>query len=166
MSITTERPVVPTARADRSLHSGVRAPLRPSRTTAAQRRATAQRRRYVRAEAQDVVSYGDSCVTEAPADRMSWPAMVLGVIGTAVVILGLVAVANLRAASLDDVPGSAGATQPAVATVAEGETINDVARRVAPNEPVQRVVDRILELNQLGSAAVTPGQQLVTAVGQ
>jgi hypothetical protein len=40
-----------------------------------------------------------------------------------------------------------------------------VARRVAPDAPVTRVVERIRELNQLDSAAVDAGQTLIAPVG-
>jgi predicted Zn-dependent protease len=44
--------------------------------------------------------------------------------------------------------------------VGAGETLWDVARRVAPHADQQAVVDRIRTLNGLVSSAVQPGQQL------
>jgi LysM repeat protein len=47
-----------------------------------------------------------------------------------------------------------------VVQVGAGETLWDVARRVAPHADQQAVVDRIRTLNGLVGSAVQPGQQL------
>ncbi|MFT7022516.1 MAG: LysM repeat protein [Rhodococcus sp. (in: high G+C Gram-positive bacteria)] len=86
---------------------------------------------------------------------LSWTATVLGVLATAVVLLAFVAVANLRAGSIESAP------QVGVAVVQQGETLSDVAQRIAPGVPVQDVVDSMLELNGLAGASVSQGQQLV-----
>jgi LysM repeat protein len=52
-----------------------------------------------------------------------------------------------------------------VVQVQTGETLQHLARRVAPDAPVGQVVDRIRELNQLDSAAVNAGQTLIAPVG-
>jgi predicted Zn-dependent protease len=52
-----------------------------------------------------------------------------------------------------------------VVQVKSGETLQQVARRVAPDAPVSRVVEQIRDLNQLESAAVDPGQTLLAPVG-
>ncbi len=49
----------------------------------------------------------------------------------------------------------------AVVQVQMGETLQQVAGRVAPDAPVSQVVDRIRELNQLDSVAVDAGQTLI-----
>lgn len=82
------------------------------------RRATHERRRYVLGAAPQGGSHGSAgaCVDRAHRDEtISWTAMVVGVLATALVILGFVAVANLRAASLDS------ASTPAVTTVEQGQ---------------------------------------------
>lgn len=53
----------------------------------------------------------------------------------------------------------------AVVQVHSGETLHQVARRARPDAPVAQVVQQIRELNQLASAAVQPGQTLLTPVG-
>ena len=53
----------------------------------------------------------------------------------------------------------------AVVQVKSGESLHEVARRVAPDAPVARVVDQIRDLNQLESAAVDAGQTLLAPVG-
>ena len=53
----------------------------------------------------------------------------------------------------------------AVVQVQAGETLQQVAHRVAPDAPVGHVVDRIRELNQLQSASLDAGQTLIAPVG-
>src|SRR5262245_11880837 len=53
----------------------------------------------------------------------------------------------------------------AVVQVQTGETLQQVAHRVAPESPVAQVVDRIRELNQLDSVAVDAGQTLIAPIG-
>jgi hypothetical protein len=52
----------------------------------------------------------------------------------------------------------------AVVRVEAGETLQHVARRVAPDAPVSEVVNRIVELNALDSAALDAGQTLIAPV--
>lgn len=51
-------------------------------------------------------------------------------------------------------------TATTVVRVAEGETLSELAARMAPGSDVSAVVDRIRELNGLGSAELFPGQPL------
>ncbi|OSC42218.1 LysM peptidoglycan-binding domain-containing protein [Mycobacterium decipiens] len=53
----------------------------------------------------------------------------------------------------------------AVVRVEPGESLQDVAARVAPNAPARQVADRIRELNALVSPAVAAGQTLIAPVG-
>lgn len=110
MTITTDRRVAPALRASTGSRSRSATPTR--------RRGTVERRRYVLDTAAREGAHGSAVVHgsfEAQTDRahrdekISWSAMVAGVVATAVVILGLVAVANLRADALDSTPGSTGA---------------------------------------------------------
>ncbi|HYR12703.1 MAG TPA: LysM peptidoglycan-binding domain-containing protein [Mycobacterium sp.] len=52
----------------------------------------------------------------------------------------------------------------AVIQVQTGETLQQVAHRVAPDAPVGRVVERIRELNQLDSVALDAGQTLIAPI--
>ena len=52
----------------------------------------------------------------------------------------------------------------AVIQVRTGETLQQVAHRVAPDSPVGQVVERIRELNQLNSVALEAGQTLIAPV--
>lgn len=53
----------------------------------------------------------------------------------------------------------------AVVRVEAGESIQDVATRVAPGAPVRQVSDRIRELNALNSTTLAAGQTLIAPVG-
>lgn len=53
----------------------------------------------------------------------------------------------------------------AVVRVEAGESLRDVAARVAPDAPVRQVVDRIRALNALDSTVLAAGQTLIAPVG-
>lgn len=53
----------------------------------------------------------------------------------------------------------------AVVRVEPGESLDDLAVRLAPDAPVRRVVDRIRELNALDSPMLASGQTLIVPVG-
>jgi LysM domain len=53
----------------------------------------------------------------------------------------------------------------AVIQVQTGETLQHIAARVAPDAPVDQVVDRMRELNQLESVSLDAGQTLIAPVG-
>ncbi|MHA3022425.1 LysM peptidoglycan-binding domain-containing protein [Mycobacterium sp. BMJ-28] len=56
-------------------------------------------------------------------------------------------------------------TRLSVVQVEAGETLAHVAERVAPDAPVNSVMDRIKELNKLESSAVLAGQTLIAPIG-
>ena len=74
--------------------------------------------------------------------------------------LGLVAQFGAAPEVSQPVPG-----QLAVVQVQMGESLQQLARRVAPDAPTGAVVDQIRELNELDSAAVDAGQTLIAPVG-
>ena len=89
-------------------------------------------------------------------------ALVAGVI---TVWLGLVA---HMGQALNGDPARSAARIPdrlAVVRVESGESLQDLAHRVAPDAPVRQVADRIRELNELPSPGVTAGQTLIAPVG-
>lgn len=53
----------------------------------------------------------------------------------------------------------------AVIQVQEGETLQQVAHRVAPEAPVSHVVERIRELNHLDSVSLDAGETLIAPAG-
>lgn len=58
-----------------------------------------------------------------------------------------------------------GARQACRGTGGNGESLYDVAVRVAPNAPTRQVADRIRELNGLQTPALAVGQTLIAPVG-
>jgi hypothetical protein len=73
--------------------------------------------------------------------------------------LGLVAQFGEAVHGVGAVPGKL-----AVVQVQTGETLQQVAARVAPDAPVGPVIERIRELNKLDSVAVDAGQTLIAPV--
>jgi len=53
----------------------------------------------------------------------------------------------------------------AVVQVQSGESLQQLAERIAPDAPTGAVVDQIRELNELDSSAVDAGQTLIAPVG-
>ncbi len=53
----------------------------------------------------------------------------------------------------------------AVVRVEAGESLQDVAHRVAPDAPARQVAERIRELNDLSSPTLAAGQTLIAPVG-
>ncbi len=52
-----------------------------------------------------------------------------------------------------------------VVRVESGESLQDVAHRVAPDAPARQVADRIRELNGMNSPTLVAGQTLIAPVG-
>jgi LysM domain-containing protein len=84
-----------------------------------------------------------------------------------IVTLWLGLVANIGQAVNGDTAGSAAPVPDrlAVVRVEPGESLQDVAHRVAPDAPARQVADRIRELNDLNSPALAAGQTLIAPVG-
>lgn len=84
-----------------------------------------------------------------------------------VALAGIAALITLWLGSLANLSGAPDSTpavssdQLAVVQVQAGETLQDLAGRVAPDAPVEQVVSRIRELNDLRSVAVDAGQTLI-----
>jgi hypothetical protein len=53
----------------------------------------------------------------------------------------------------------------AVVRVEPGESLQDVAHRVAPDAPARQVAQRIRELNDLNAPTLVAGQTLIAPVG-
>ena len=81
----------------------------------------------------------------------------------ALATLWLGSLANLSAGS-SSAPVSA-PDQLAVVQVQAGETLQQLAQRVAPGTSAAQTVDRIRDLNKLDSAAIDAGQTLIAPLG-
>lgn len=87
--------------------------------------------------------------------------MLLALVAAGITVwLGLVANLGGVARQQDSVPAEL-----AVVQVQGGESLHQVAQRVAPDAPIGAVVERIRELNELDSAAIDAGQMLISPVG-
>ncbi|MCD2189761.1 LysM peptidoglycan-binding domain-containing protein [Actinomycetospora soli] len=99
----------------------------------------------------------------APAIAVVRRRRAVAVVVLAVVLVGLVALA-VRLGGAAAGPAAPAGSVPAgtaVTVVAPGETLLDVAARVAPGAERSAVVDRIRAANDLSSSLVTPGRPLV-----
>ena len=84
-----------------------------------------------------------------------------------VITLWLGLVANLGQIANGDSSNSAAPVPDrlSVVQVEPGESLQDVAHRVAPEAPARQVADRIRELNNLHSPMLAAGQTLIAPVG-
>jgi LysM domain len=84
-----------------------------------------------------------------------------------IITLWLGLVANVGQALNGDSAGSAAQVPDrlAVVRVEPGETLADVAHRVAPDAPARQVTERIRELNDLNTPTIAAGQTLIAPVG-
>ena len=87
-------------------------------------------------------------------------AVLAGLAALITIWLGLMGLARATDGSSTPVP-----EQLAVVRVQQGESLQGVATRVAPDAPVGHVVERIKELNGLDSAALDAGQTLIAPIG-
>jgi len=87
--------------------------------------------------------------------------VVLALVAAAITVwLGLVAQLGAPADVAAPVPARL-----AVVQVQTGESLQQLAQRIAPDAPTGSVVDQIRQLNDLDSAAVDAGQTLIAPVG-
>lgn len=114
------------------------------------------------------VRYRGTGVLMSRASHRSRPITPLTTVLLALVAAGITVwlglVAQLGGVTGTDA-GAPASTELAVVQVKSGETLQQVARRVAPDAPVGRVVEQIRDLNQLESVAVAAGQTLLAPVG-
>ncbi|MEB3983246.1 LysM peptidoglycan-binding domain-containing protein [Mycobacterium sp. 663a-19] len=115
--------------------------------------------------------YHGTGVAMSVAPHRRRPVTMLTTVGLALlagaITLWLGLVANLGQLANGDSGGSAAPVPDklAVVRVEAGESLQDVAHRVAPDAPARQVADRIRELNDLNSPALAAGQTLIAPVG-
>lgn len=123
----------------------------------------AVRRAACRRPESGVVRYRDNHVRVSQAEHhtveedVSWRMALAGVLVTAGVLLGFWTVAN--AVTATDIGSLSGATE--VVRVSAGETLTDVAVRIAPELPARQVVERIMDLNAMSTSSLDSGQSLL-----
>lgn len=144
-----------------------RVPVRTGNGSRPTRMRSAQRPVPARPSA-GVVRYSGSgvAVSRAPHGRSAVSTSVALVLaaGAALITLWLGCLAQFGGggspAASAAVPEHLGVVQ-----VQAGETLQELARRVAPDVPAVTVVQRILDLNDLESPAVDAGQTLIAPLG-
>jgi LysM domain len=115
--------------------------------------------------------YRGTGVAVSAASHRRRPVTVATTLGLAlvagIITLWLGLMANFGQAVNGDSAGPAAAVPDrlAVVRVEPGESLQDVAHRVAPDAPARQVADRIRELNDLNSPALAAGQTLIAPVG-
>ncbi len=117
------------------------------------------------------IRYGGTGVRMSAAPHRRRPVTVATTVGLALVAglitLWLGLVANLGQVLNGDAAGTTARVPDrlAVVRVEGGESLEDVAHRVAPDAPATQVAQRIRELNELPSSALAAGQTLIAPVG-
>jgi hypothetical protein len=92
--------------------------------------------------------------------RRAWAGAAVAGIGLMMLVLFLMFFG--RVVESGSVPTATTGT--AVVHVQAGESLSDIASRIAPEMPAEAVVERIMDLNAMGNSALSPGQALVTPV--
>jgi LysM domain len=91
--------------------------------------------------------------------------VLLALVAAAITVwLGLVVQLGGSAATPSDSPAAI-PSQLAVVRVQSGESLQQLAQRIAPDAPATAVVDQIRELNKLDSGVVAAGRTLIAPVG-
>ncbi|WP_407686803.1 LysM peptidoglycan-binding domain-containing protein [Mycobacterium sp. HUMS_1102779] len=105
----------------------------------------------------------------APHRRRSvtWAKTAALAVGAGLITLWLGLIADVGQAINGGSPASAAPVPDrlAVVRVEPGESLQDVAHRVAPDAPVRQVAERIRALNELNSPTLAAGQPLIAPVG-
>jgi hypothetical protein len=117
------------------------------------------------------MNYSGTGVAVSVAPHRKRPVTLATTVGLAllagVITLWLGLMANLGQLANGDSGGSAAPVPDrlAVVRVESGESLQDVAHRVAPDAPPRQVAERIRELNDLRSPMLAAGQTLIAPVG-
>jgi hypothetical protein len=115
--------------------------------------------------------YHGTGVAMSRASHRRRPVTLLTTVGVAlaagIITLWLGLVANLGQMLNGDSVGAATSVPDrlAVVRVEAGESLQDVAHRVAPDAPARQVAERIRELNDMNSSALAAGQTLIAPLG-
>ena len=150
---------------DRTAEVAVRRPA-PAEVWPLPRDVVVRRRRPVRRPAGGPVGYRGTGVLMSRASHRRRPitpvtTVLLALVAAGITVwLGLVAQVGGVSETAVEVP-----TRLSVVHVEAGETLQHIAMRVAPDAPVDSVVDRIRELNKLDSSTVLAGQTLIAPIG-
>lgn len=137
--------------------------IRPVRsadsTRPADRRHVAERRTGVAcADANNAVSRPE-VTGSVYARRRAWATGAVVGVGLMMLVAFMMFFGGVMETAAD--PASAGT---AVVHVQPGESLGDIAARIAPEMPTASVVEKIMDLNAMSNSALSVGQPLVTPV--
>lgn len=93
------------------------------------------------------------------ARRRAWAAAAVAGVGLMLLVVFMMFFGGVVEQSANPVD-----TGTAVVHVQSGESLGDIASRVAPEMPTAAVVDKIMELNGMNNSALSVGQSLLTPV--
>lgn len=103
-----------------------------------------------------------SRASHAPVRGMQHPAGIRAIVAITILLAVFIfAAAQVRSIGAVTVPDAV-----ATVEVASGDTLSSIAHEVAPDVPVNQVVDRIIALNGLDGPAVYTGQSLMVPAAQ
>ena len=91
--------------------------------------------------------------------RRAWAAAAVAGVGLMVLVVFMMFFGGVVEQSAN--PANTGT---AVVHVQSGESLGDIASRIAPEMPTAAVVDKIMELNGMNNSALSVGQSLLTPV--
>lgn len=91
--------------------------------------------------------------------RRAWAGA--AVVGIGLMMLVLFLMFFGRVVESGAVPANTGT---AVVHVQSGQSLGDIASRIAPEMPTEAVVKKIMDLNAMSNSALSPGQSLVTPI--
>lgn len=136
-------------------------PIRPADITRpAGRRHRAERRTGVAcAEPNNADIARGATAGSVYARRRAWATAAVVGAGLMMLVVFMMFFGGVVGAAAD--PASTGT---AVVHVASGESLGDIASRIAPEMPAAAVIDKIMELNAMSNSALAVGQPLVTPV--
>lgn len=132
----------------------------PDTTRPADRRHGAERRTGVAcADSNNAVGMSSATAGSVYARRRAWAAGAVVGVGLMMLVVFMMFFGGVMETAAD--PASTGT---AVVHVQPGESLGDIASRIAPEMPTASVVEQIMELNAMSNSALSVGQPLVTPV--
>jgi hypothetical protein len=126
----------------------------------ADRRLPADRRGVVGcAEPGNALHSGAVMTSDVHLRRRAWAGAAVAGIGLMMLVLFVLFFG--RVVESGAAPANTGT---AVVHVQSGESLGDIASRIAPEMPTAAVVEKIMDLNAMSNSALSPGQSLVAPV--
>lgn len=160
---TISRPATgrPVRRLDSAGTTRTARPVRPADSTRpADRRHGAERRTGVScAQPNNAAMSRPANAGKTYARRRAWATAAVVGVGLMMLVAFMMFFGGVM-----DTAGDPASTGTAVVRVGQGESLGDIASRIAPGMPASSVIEKIMELNAMSNSALAVGQPLVTPV--